>query len=189
MDDANQSHEACEPRFEDWCEDKRVPRITFVTSEFADSKLVPFSIFLHFGPSCIFILFLLFFFSSVIHRGRGEFIYIYTLKEDKKREILRSDLQVDNFVARALLGKPRRPTAFTPRHLRLVQGSRSLFSPVPVRCTCNRKEHGNVIAVSAPCTCNTSLSLSLSRSSRFFFSFNEEYTKWRGKKRKIFSTF
>lgn len=65
-------------------------------------------------------------------------------------------------MARALLGKPRRPTAFTPRHLRLVQGSRSLFSPVPVRCTCNRKEHGNVIAVSAPCTCNTSLSLSLS---------------------------
>lgn len=147
MDDENQSREA-----------SRIDaRITFVTREFELGTVLHFFTFRSIG---FFILFLLFFF----FRNTQRQAYIYKPWESKKREILRSDLQVDNFVARALLGKPRRPTAFTPRHLRLVQGSRSLFSPVPVRCTCNRKEHGNVIAVSAPCTCNTSLSLSLSLS-------------------------
>lgn len=80
-------------------------------------------------------------------------------------------------MARALLGKPRRPTAFTPRHLRLVQGSRSLFSSVPVLHLQQERTRKRDCCVGALHMQRLFLSFSLYF---FFLSANDEYEVRKG---------
>jgi hypothetical protein len=65
----------------------------------------------------------------------------------RKNGILQFDLQADNFVARTLLGKPIGDRSLSLRAIyewfKVLARSSSLSS----RCTCNMKEHGNMIAM------------------------------------------